>query len=43
MRLLGRLLGVLVLLASLAAGWVWMQYKEFLATPLAVAPYCGPK
>ena len=35
--MLGRLLGVLVLLASLAAGWVWMQYKEFLATPLAVA------
>ncbi len=36
MRLLGRLIGVLVLIASLALGWAWMQYKEFLAMPLAI-------
>ena len=36
MRLLGRLTGVLVLIASLGFGWAWMQYKEFLATPLAI-------
>lgn len=36
MKWLGRLLGVVILGGSLAAAWVWMQYKEFITTPLAV-------
>lgn len=36
MKIIGRLLGLLILLCSLAAGWAWMQYREFLVTPLTI-------
>ena len=35
--MLGRLLGLLVLVGSLVVGWAWMEYREFLQTPLKVA------
>ncbi len=31
---MNKLLGILVIVASLLAGWLWMEYREFLATPL---------
>jgi len=31
-----RVLGLLILLASFAAGWVWMDYREFEQTPLSL-------
>ena len=31
-----RLIGILVLVAALTAGWYWMDYQNFLRTPLTV-------
>ena len=36
MKWLGRLFGFFVLVGSLLAGWTWMEYRDFLATPLAI-------
>jgi UPF0755 protein len=36
MKWLGRLLGFFVLVASLLAGWGWMEYRAFLETPLNI-------
>lgn len=36
MKLLGRLIGVLLLTGSIGAGWAWMQYQDFIATPISV-------
>lgn len=33
---MNRLIGLAVLAASLLAGWVWMAYKDFIATPLHI-------
>ena len=33
---MGRLIGIIVLLASLIIGWQWMGYRTFLETPLQV-------
>ncbi|MCB1774798.1 MAG: endolytic transglycosylase MltG [Gammaproteobacteria bacterium] len=35
--MLARLFGLLVLAGSLVVGWAWMEYREFLQTPLKVA------
>lgn len=32
--MIGRLVGFLVLAASLAVGWAWMEYRQFVETPL---------
>ena len=34
--MLHRLIGFLVLAASIATAWVWMSYREFVETPLAI-------
>jgi len=34
---MNKLLGVLFIVLSLLGGWLWMAYKEFLATPLQLA------
>lgn len=34
---MGRLVGILVLLASLVLGWYWISYQTFLQTPLQIA------
>jgi UPF0755 protein len=34
--MLNRLLGILTLAASLGAGWLWSDYRQFLDTPLGV-------
>ena len=31
-----RVLGLLILLASLGGGWLWMDYRQFEQTPLAL-------
>lgn len=36
MKLLGKLLGFLLLIGSIGVGWAWMQYQEFVATPIKV-------
>lgn len=33
---MNKILGILILFFSLAGAWAWMQYSQFLATPLAV-------
>ena len=33
---MNRLIGLIVLVASLLAGWAWMAYKDFIATPLHI-------
>ncbi len=33
---MNKILGILILIVSLASAWAWMQYEQFLATPLAV-------
>ena len=33
---MNRLIGLLVIVASLLAGWAWMAYKAFLTTPLTL-------
>jgi UPF0755 protein len=35
--MLARLFGLLVLVGSLVVGWAWMEYREFLQSPLMVA------
>ena len=37
MTWLGRLLGLSILTGSLLAGWVLMEYRDFVATPLRIA------
>jgi len=32
-----KLIGFLVLVGSLLAGWAWMEYQEFIATPLRIS------
>ncbi|MCB1801493.1 MAG: endolytic transglycosylase MltG [Gammaproteobacteria bacterium] len=34
--MIGRLLGFLILLSSIAGGWAWMEYRDFRASTLAV-------
>lgn len=34
--MIGRLLGFAILCASLLGGWVWMEYRNFIETPLNV-------
>ena len=45
--MLGKLIGALLLLGSLLAGWVWMEFEEFRNAPLKVAEgsiiYAVPK
>jgi UPF0755 protein len=36
LKLLGKLLGFLLLIGSIGVGWAWMQYQEFVATPIKV-------
>jgi UPF0755 protein len=36
MKWLGRGLGLLVLVASLFAGWAWMEFRAFVETPLSI-------
>ena len=38
MKLLGKLLGLLILLGSIGAGWAWMQYQQFITAPLKLEP-----
>lgn len=38
MKLAVRLIGLLILLASLAGGWAWMEYRRFVETPLRLGP-----
>ncbi len=34
--MLNRLIGILILAASLGAGWLWSDYRQFLDVPLAI-------
>lgn len=34
---MNKLIGFLVLVGSLLAGWAWMEYQEFIATPLRIS------
>jgi UPF0755 protein len=34
--MISRLIGFLLLVGSLLAGWFWMEYRQFIETPLAI-------
>lgn len=36
MKWVARILGLLILVGSLFAGWAWMEYRAFIATPLTI-------